>query len=561
MGFKFNTLLRAILAGGGAPVAPKTFFLNLSSASAGNITDAQGVCTITEVGNINPIISVNRSSGVAPFAVTFDATGTQADPALTAFPFHDLYYAWSFGDAAGGATWTYGRSAGTLSKNAAYGPVAAHVFETDGSYTVTLWVYYLDSGGTLHSKSTTTSITVTAADTVFSGNTYVLSTGTDFTGAPAGTQVPNATVANINSSIAAGKRVLLKRGDTWNITTSVTIANSGPGILGAWGSGNKPKIVISDNIPGINMTTGGDWRLVDIEVTTDLAEHTYKLAFGVSGSNVLLLRCYAHHVNSGVNSSSGSDGLYIVDSVIEDMFTAPVNDPTHGGPCGFFDVTDRIAILGCSLTRSYGSHMTRLQGASLSVVQNNTYTAYTNFGHNVCTLRGKTTAGPTPWDGLYSEWNIISDNVFDASLNASQYIVHSGPQSTGHAERVRNLIVERNHVIAGELDAFHFTVSGLTCRNNLASTLATQTLTISGGNGAGSPTSSDCFIYNNTFVKRAITTTPYYSAMIVTGGGQSNVKFTNNLAYGPNCTKNAFQNVNYPEFISTGGGQLREITP
>src|SRR3990172_2937982 len=87
----------------------------------------------TQSGSITPSLESARTSGVAPLAVFFDATGTTATG--TNHPFHELEYRWDFGDLASGNWRTTG-----LPKNKAMGPVAAHVFETPGTYPVTLTV-------------------------------------------------------------------------------------------------------------------------------------------------------------------------------------------------------------------------------------------------------------------------------------------------------------------------------------------------------------------------------------------------------------------------------------
>ena len=558
---RLNSLSIAMGVRGGSPPTPpsqKTFGVTLSGITGATPSSISAVVTIDEVGMINPIVAVSRSSGVAPLAVTFDASATQIANTLSNFAFHDVYYAWTFDDE-NGSKWAYGNKAGVASKNTAYGPIAAHVFESAGTKNVTCWAYFLDSGGTLHSKSVTTTITVTAADTVFAANTLYVSSSSlpvaGSNGVPVGANVEQITSwALIGTRSATYKRIFLKRGDTWT-TDGVAAFSAGPGLIGAYGTGNAPKVVISVNAAGVQFYTAPDWRVVDLEITSDLIESNTKIGAATDSANTLFLRCNIHDVQSGIQSSMYTNGLYIVDSVIEDMFTAPVEPGSHGGPCGFFDVTDRIAIMGCAIARSHGSHITRLQGTSRSVVQHNTYTTASGFTYNSLTIRGKTTDNGNPgvWNGLWSELNVVSDNVFDASLGGG-FVVHSGPQSTGHAERVRDLIVERNMVIGGSLDAGNFTVTRLTVRTNLMSVLYVQAIGIGTGNAAGSPSPSDNFYYNNTLVKRAITSSAWFSAIVMNGGGQSNILIKNNLAYGPNTTKNALQSVNYPEFMTAYGG-------
>ncbi len=85
-------------------------------------------------GTITAHFSASRLSGVAPLAVFFDATTTTSTFAKKAF--HELHYAWDFGDPKAG-TWQYGNPK-RKDRNKALGPVAAHVFEMPGTYTVKL---------------------------------------------------------------------------------------------------------------------------------------------------------------------------------------------------------------------------------------------------------------------------------------------------------------------------------------------------------------------------------------------------------------------------------------
>src|SRR4030065_2651648 len=173
-----------------------------------------------------------RTSGVAPLAVFFDASAT-TDTGVTNRPFHDLEYTWSFGDASSG-TWASGAQPGVSSKNSATGPVAAHVFETPGTYTVTLTAF----DGT-NSATTNTTITVQDPNTVFAGsNTICFSTSGTFTGCPSG--ATHTTTSNFVTAIAnqtTSKRLLFRRGETFTEASTAAITVTGPGIVGAFGIG------------------------------------------------------------------------------------------------------------------------------------------------------------------------------------------------------------------------------------------------------------------------------------------------------------------------------------
>jgi hypothetical protein len=53
---------------------------------------------------ITPGVALNRTSGVAPLAIFFDATETNHS-SVTVNEFHDLHYRWDFGDSEAGK-WT-----------------------------------------------------------------------------------------------------------------------------------------------------------------------------------------------------------------------------------------------------------------------------------------------------------------------------------------------------------------------------------------------------------------------------------------------------------------------
>src|SRR5512145_1297788 len=90
-----------------------------------------------EVSGLTPINAISlvpsRTSGVAPLAVFFDATGTTRSSTFR--PFHDVEYRWDFGDPVSGNWQPTDGSRTGRSRNSATGPVAAHVFGAPGTYT------------------------------------------------------------------------------------------------------------------------------------------------------------------------------------------------------------------------------------------------------------------------------------------------------------------------------------------------------------------------------------------------------------------------------------------
>ena len=159
-----------------------------------------------------------RSSGIAPLYVHFDATGTVSPQ--TARPFHEVRYTWDFGETTGPGIANWGKGAQLTSRNTDEGPIAGHVFETAGTYTVTL-----TCRDGVNTKTATTTITVTAADAAtefLTTNTVCVSTSGNFTGAPAGST--NVTTSDLATALAnltgSVKRILFRTGTSPRRSTS-----------------------------------------------------------------------------------------------------------------------------------------------------------------------------------------------------------------------------------------------------------------------------------------------------------------------------------------------------
>jgi hypothetical protein len=187
-----------------------------------------------------PALSVvaNRISGVAPLAVFFDASATTSP--VTTRPFHEVEYRWDFGDSSSGS-WTNTPNMPNISRNSARGPMAAHVFETAGTYDVAMTA----SDGT-NTASCSVQVTVQAADGVFSGNnTICFSASGTFTDAPAGfctsPGVSAITTSNFPAAVATfaapGRRLLFRGGEIFTAAGAATLRVNGPGILGSYGTG------------------------------------------------------------------------------------------------------------------------------------------------------------------------------------------------------------------------------------------------------------------------------------------------------------------------------------
>ena len=238
------------------------------------VTPCVTTATPSVLGSITLSAEASRLSGVAPLAVFFDATCTTST--ATTRPFHELEYTWSFGDSGVSAgSWAQGAALG--SKNAAKGPLAAHVFETHGTYIVTLTV--IDGTSSVSNSGVTTSfqITVQDPDAVFASKTRCFHNSLPL-GPGAGvcpgveSQTSGDASADVKNAISAGfKRMLFKRGDSFASSAGIFLGIAGPGTLGAYGAAASAIPVITDSTPTANdsvirVNGASDWRIMDLSL-------------------------------------------------------------------------------------------------------------------------------------------------------------------------------------------------------------------------------------------------------------------------------------------------------
>ena len=521
-------------------------------------TGANGAITLSNI--------VPRLNGVAPLAVFFDATGTTAT--ATSRPFHDLEYRWDFGDRTGGvlnlsppvtitnpaaigtSTWNTGSRPGANSRNSATGPVAAHVYETPGTYTVTLTA----NDGTNSVTNNCTRITVQDPELVFSGaNTYCIAGWNS----PARTALsmlptpgqggcpptakavvqPNFTTA-INTYAKTGKRVLFRRGDTFvstpytpasGVTVGADITATGPGIVGAFGTGAAPLIQPANangngllNISERTTPNIKDWRVMDLELdgmSTGSGSRIYSsgVGFGGGADQITLLRLNIHDTYfTGIgNASTALDGfnaytyagyhghkMWDQIAVVDSSILRNHGDGTGNGGCGMYFAALRFSLLGTTVddvTRA--EHVLRFPYLDKAVISNNhlsrqapnkviikllapTWNWPCGPGGTVQTcaspvgdanyVRGTSSVVYDPANGAsgYTEHIVISDNWIENGPVAG-WAVAVGPKNTASEERVRDVIAERNrfvgaaHSSSQTMFSVMDSVTETTARNNI----------------------------------------------------------------------------------------------
>lgn len=207
-----------------------------------------------------------KGSAVAsPAYCNFDATSTASgDPNVDAF--HDLDYAWDFGDPQSGS-WPYGRK---TPRNEDLDPIAAHVFSCSApkcTYEVKLTVR--DAAG--HSRAVSKSVDVVSEDAAWpAGDTRCVRpvTGGTFNGCPAGAAQITSDDYAASLLTAKGKRTLFECGKTFHAAQSPMIANAaGDGsLVGGYGACDASPAIVRVDFDG-DLHIGGNtegWRVRDV---------------------------------------------------------------------------------------------------------------------------------------------------------------------------------------------------------------------------------------------------------------------------------------------------------
>ncbi len=411
---------------------------------------------VTDVGatTLNISLKATRNQGVAPLAVFFDASGTTSLGEKK--PFHHLFYEWDFGDPGS-------------RRPRASGPMAAHVFEKPGTYKVILTVE--NPKGELSRK--TLQITVDDPAKVFAGaNTICFSNTSDFTGAPKGAKkVQTNDFAYALSFAGSGKRLLFKRGNTFLSSRTFYFNRSGPGILGAFGTGkgkdergiyaNDPVIFAPDgNERKVLVFQSSDWRVVNLNFQTPAGSKIWSAVDADRHiERLTLLRVTTDHFHVPVGFADDIiqmrkdkpfDQITIADCHLQN---SRINTVYMGG--------ENVAVLGNFLDKSPHSHIFRLSYGKKVVFAHNTF-LLSSWNRHLLKIHSR----PFPTYGVYTEKVLITDNIFYCN---SQWPVALGPQDRLHDERVRDVILQKNLFVVRENSqiVLRSAAGDVTFRNNV----------------------------------------------------------------------------------------------
>jgi hypothetical protein len=404
-------------------------------------------------------------SGTAPLAVLFDATGTTAASGID--PFRQITYSFNFGDERG-ETWAVD---GAAKNTQVGGPIAAHVFNTPGTFTATVTT----------ADGSTASVQVVVADpaSVYAGTkTVCVSPAKNYTGCPAG-----ATQASAYPALPwSGKRVLLHAGESFG---AIGLEDGNAGVqVGSYGTGAKPTVASV----GV-----GDWRPATTAFATDITVMDLNVTGGITqsiGNRVLFLRNTVAAASGGVAMSLGSEAYWALSDPYRKVASSAfynareifyvenvaIGPTVTSWQYGIYGSGSRVALMGnrvgkqvyhsiriTSLNKGFIAH-NEMQGIS----QDGTYHALKLHSDGLLPY-ADSFIGPTDGvSGWASSQIVVANNLIGNAADNNPWTAAICPQNDQYAEGIKDVMIENNRFVKGVGTQTNLVLGGsnLTYRGN-----------------------------------------------------------------------------------------------
>ncbi len=382
-------------------------------------------------------LKASRISGPAPLAVQFSAIETtHADNSLDTF--RELGYHFTFNDPTSGL-WKH---SGEPKNSQIGGPIASHIFETAGKYTVK--VRAQDSKGNFSDESIV--ITVTPTNEVYVGaNTVVISNNIDTTGAPDGAIL--LTNQTNWPQWESGKRYLLMSGQNFTSFGSINLKQVQDVQIGKNGSGLNPivgEINIERGPPSIT-----NWAariaVLDLDSQAINIPNSAEDIYIIRGTNTSFYvgDTVEHYVING--TSSQSDSMRYPWNIF--MYEATNTAPTTG--FNSWVLSTGFNMLGTELANP-SQHNIRPRYAVNTFIGHNLFYNAGSAQHNIKLHSG----GILPNENEIltknsinsaSRWIVVANNTLgDGSTQNNPWSITFDPQNPQSEEGIQDVIVENN---------------------------------------------------------------------------------------------------------------------
>ena len=378
----------------------------------------------------------------------------------------DGTYNFNFGDEQG-QKW----SLSGLAKNTqSGGPLASHVYDMPGTYTVTV-------------GSSNLTITVQDPNVVYAGtNTVCVSGSANYVGCPAGA----AQQASIPSPLS-GKRVLLHRGESF---PAIALRNTDSNFqIGAFGSGAKPTIggLAAGMVTGVaswvndftvmDLNIGSGSVNIDATVTRFLLYRNDIKAPGSSDAMVNIGTAATYYQSHGSGSVPSAmpwpREVFIVENDIQGVVNS-VSKPNLV-VMGYFY---KSALLGNIIDKAT-EHSLRIWAASKVQISHN-LVGGNHYAPNPPGIRGAVkihSGGTLPFTSLIgtsatpaTSQVILSNNIIGSTTYPGSFLSGMGPQNAdpGTVEGLEDCITENNMYVRGPYTTSELQLRGrrMTARGN-----------------------------------------------------------------------------------------------
>jgi hypothetical protein len=386
-----------------------------------------------------------------------------------------------------GASWKWnfdstGVNSGGEPHRTSIGFLTAHTYDTTGTYTVAVSMKDL-SGAT---ASTVVSITVSA----MSGNTYFVSS--NGSGTSCSMASPCSLTTGLNH-VDKNNAVLLRRGDTFTVTSSLSFRTTGPFVFGSYSEPGST----ATGAPTLQMNVGSNW-MGDVNDSSDVRITDLHFVAGsgvtqgwqvVGATNALFERVEQEQV--GEPSAGGNN--FLVEDVSNLTFFVDTHLHDFAGLGIYGDRSKHVAVVGATLDRYSGAdHGIRIQGGNPT----------DGAGSARSTFIGYSTFIPLVGGGAFDCFALRGDNSDSVAVgNYCTKTMSATPQNSEKTEHVSNVLFDSNVTEIKDTDTntgIAIIAQHVYARNNII-VGADVAFDVSGQAQLPSGYVDQIYIYNNTF--------------------------------------------------------------
>lgn len=464
--------------------------------TAAGETDSWGGPTPGVTANIT--LTKRSNLQVAPegmfFAVDLEGFDTPGpvDPNAYDPQFHDVYYFWSFGDPESRFTAPVNVMEHQRNANVGCGPIAAHVYDKAGTYTVSVLVVEPSSG-----KTAVDTFQIGGADPdtpaiqdpndVFPGSRTLI-VDSNNTGLAA--SYPDALSFNdpgaaVNYCVnkPAPHRVVLADDQEFTITTHYDIRLVPAMHFVRGGGGNAPKIT---NIGGggriflfnlYDASNVKDFVLngLSLEGTWDQTTETGGQVAGLEargnqGDYLLVHNCTINKCGSAYVSTAASDEIGVriwSNSILDGNQSYPIYDEIEAPNAylGMRIVCDVDALSGGARTGQHNDGaILRLQSCRHVVIDGCDMFCRTGWFENVLGVR----TGQSTFRWNQRAIRGAKGNIQRTTFEGGNSVLSIDRMNSNNATNVQNLVIESNILVGDQGTAKHIRLAhgGVTVRNN-----------------------------------------------------------------------------------------------